>query len=176
MKRIVNPWSGMEGYGCYGCAPHNASGLRMEFYEQGDYIVSRWLPRAEYEGWVDTLHGGIQAALADEIASWVVFRKLQTAGVTSRLEMRYHRPILVSQGEIELRARIVSPQAQPCRRGCRDPRLRGTHGDRGGGRLFRLFREGRARAHAFLRLPYRGGRRSAASDIAYIINPDDDRR
>lgn len=74
----------------------------------GDYIVSRWLPRAEYEGWVDTLHGGIQAALADEIASWVVFRKLQTAGVTSRLEMRYHRPILVSQGEIELRARIVS--------------------------------------------------------------------
>ena len=123
MKRIVNPWSGMEGYGCYGCAPHNASGLRMEFYEEGDYIVSRWLPRAEYEGWVDTLHGGIQAALADEIASWVVFRKLQTAGVTSRLEMRYHRPILVSQG----------------------------------GRLFRLFREGRARAHAFLRLPYRGG-------------------
>ncbi len=108
MKRIVNPWSGMEGYGCYGCAPHNASGLRMEFYEQGDYIVSRWLPRAEYEGWVDTLHGAIQAALADEIASWVVFRKLQTAGVTSRLEMRYHRPILVSQGEIELRARIVS--------------------------------------------------------------------
>ncbi len=37
-----------------------------------------------------------------------MFRKLQTAGVTSRLEMRYHRPILVSQGEIELRARIVS--------------------------------------------------------------------
>ena len=36
MKRIVNPWVDVEGYGCFGCAPHNESGLRLEFFEDGD--------------------------------------------------------------------------------------------------------------------------------------------
>ena len=65
----------MDGYHCYGCDPNSPQGLRMEFYENGDEIVSVWHPRPEYQGWVNTLHGGIQATLADEISSWVVFRK-----------------------------------------------------------------------------------------------------
>lgn len=75
----------MDGYHCYGCDPNSPQGLRMEFYENGDEIVSVWHPRPEYQGWVNTLHGGIQATLADEISSWVVFRKFQTSGVTSVL-------------------------------------------------------------------------------------------
>ena len=106
MKRIFNPWEGMEGYHCYGCDPHSPQGLRMEFYEDGDDIVSVWKPRPEFQGWVDTLHGGIQATLADEISSWVVFRKFQTSGVTSRMEVRYHKPIRTTGGRIVLRARV----------------------------------------------------------------------
>lgn len=106
MKKIVNPWRGLEGYRCYGCDPNSCEGLRMEFYEDGDDVVSRWQPRPEFQGWVDTLHGGIQAALADEISSWVVFRKFQTSGVTSRLEVRYLKPIHVSGGSVMLRARV----------------------------------------------------------------------
>lgn len=106
MKKIVNPWQGVEGYRCYGCDPNSPQGLRMEFYEDGEEIVSRWQPRPEYQGWVDTLHGGIQATLADEISSWVVFRKFQTSGMTSRMEVRYHRPIRISDGPIMLRARV----------------------------------------------------------------------
>lgn len=106
MKRIINPWRGMEGYRCFGCAPHSPEGLRMEFYEDGEEIVSIWHPRPEFQGWVDTLHGGIQATLADEISSWVVFRKFQTSGVTSKMEVRYHRPIHTSDAYIVLRARV----------------------------------------------------------------------
>lgn len=107
MKKIVNPWRGLEGYRCYGCDPNSPSGLRMEFCEEGDDIVSRWRPRPEFQGWVDTLHGGIQATLADEISSWVVFRKFQTSGVTSRMEVRYHRPIRTTDDHVTLRARVV---------------------------------------------------------------------
>ena len=78
----------------------------MEFYEDGEEIVSIWHPRPEFQGWVDTLHGGIQATLADEISSWVVFRKFQTSGVTSKMEVRYHRPIHTSDAYIVLRARV----------------------------------------------------------------------
>lgn len=107
MKKILNPWAGEPTYHCYGCDPNSQSGLRMEFYEDGEWIVSHWHPRSEFQGWRNTLHGGIQATLADEIASWVVFRKFQTSGVTSRLEMRYKRPILTTDHHIDLRARVV---------------------------------------------------------------------
>ena len=107
MKRIINPWRGMDGYRCFGCDPRSEQGLRMEFYEDGDRIVSRWKPRPEFQGWVDTLHGGIQATLADEISSWVVFRKFQTSGVTSRMEVRYLKPIHTSEDHIMHQATVV---------------------------------------------------------------------
>lgn len=89
MKKIINPWGEIEGYNCFGCAPQNPSGLHMEFYEDGDDIVSFWHPDGKYQGWLNTLHGGIQAVLLDEICGWVIMRKLQTAGVTSKMETRY---------------------------------------------------------------------------------------
>ena len=86
--------------------PNSPQGLRMEFYENGDEIVSVWHSRPEYQGWVNTLHGGIQATLADEISSWVVFRKFQTSGVTSKMEVRYHKPIHTTDDHIVLRASV----------------------------------------------------------------------
>ena len=89
MRKIKNHWVHKEGYDCFGCSPDNPLGVKMEFYEDGDDIVCFWKPQAHYQGWIDTLHGGIQATLIDECASWVVFRKLQTSGVTNRLEVKY---------------------------------------------------------------------------------------
>ena len=60
MKKIINPWKDMEGYNCFGCSPDNEAGVRMEFYEDGDEVVSIWKPRPEYQGWLNTLHGGIE--------------------------------------------------------------------------------------------------------------------
>ena len=48
MKKIINPWKDMEGYNCFGCSPDNEAGVRMEFYEDGDEVVSIWKPRPEY--------------------------------------------------------------------------------------------------------------------------------
>ncbi len=39
MKKIINPWKGMEGYNCFGCAPNNEAGVKMEFYEDGDEVI-----------------------------------------------------------------------------------------------------------------------------------------
>ena len=40
MKKIINPWEGLDGYMCFGCAPNNPLGLHMEFFEDGDDIVA----------------------------------------------------------------------------------------------------------------------------------------
>ena len=106
MKKIINPWIGIEGYNCFGYAPTNEAGVKMEFYEDGDEIVSIWKPRSEYQGWLNTLHGGIQAVLLDEICAWVIARKLQTTGVTSKMETRYRKSVSTLDSYIVLRASI----------------------------------------------------------------------
>lgn len=106
MKKIINPWKGFEGYNCFGCSPDNAAGVKMEFYEDGEEIVSIWKLRSEYQGWINVLHGGIQAVLLDEICAWVVLRKLQTTGVTSKMETRYLKSIHTTDEQVELRASI----------------------------------------------------------------------
>ena len=76
------------------------------FYEDGDEIVSIWKPEPKYQSWLNTLHGGIQALLLDEICGWVVSRKLQTTGVTSKMETRYLKPVSTDDEYLVLRASI----------------------------------------------------------------------
>lgn len=106
MKKLTNPWKGLKEYNCFGCAPNNPAGVKMEFFEDGDDIVSLWKPRAEYQGWLNTLHGGIQAVLLDEICAWVVIRKKQTTGVTFKMETKYLKPISTLVDHITIKARL----------------------------------------------------------------------
>ena len=79
----------------------------MEFYEDGDDIVSFWRPDAHYQGWSGVMHGGILATLVDEVAGWVVTRKLQTTGVTSSMEVKYLKPVSTRDKELVIRARLT---------------------------------------------------------------------
>lgn len=109
MEKLKNPWLGLvdKGYNCFGCAPNNPCGLKMEFYEDGDDIVCFWTPDDNYQGWLKTLHGGIQATLMDEISAWVIARKLQTSGMTTGMNVKYKHPIATGVNEqLEVRGRI----------------------------------------------------------------------
>lgn len=107
MRKIINPWIGHEGYNCFGCAPENPIGLHLSFYEDGDDIVSYWKPSDLYQGWVGTTHGGILSTLIDEVCGWVITRKLQTSGVTTRLNVSYRHPISSTEPLVTARAHIV---------------------------------------------------------------------
>ena len=109
MKKIKNPYTGMEsqGYNCFGCCPTNPFGLKMEFYEDGDDIVCHWHSHPNFQGWINILHGGIQSTLMDELGAWLVNRKLQTAGQTIQLAMRYRHPVPTGEGiTLEIRGHI----------------------------------------------------------------------
>jgi uncharacterized protein (TIGR00369 family) len=79
----------------------------MQFFEEDDLILCEWEPGKDYQGFHNVLHGGIQATLMDEIASWVVFMKLDTAGVTYRINTVYRKPVLITHGKVKLRARLT---------------------------------------------------------------------
>ena len=107
IKKIINPWSGHPKYNCFGCAPNNPFGLHMEFYEDGDYIVSYWQPERNYQGWVDTMHGGVLSTLIDETCGWVVTRKMQTSGFTTSLNVKFRKAVSTNEPRLTIRANIV---------------------------------------------------------------------
>jgi acyl-coenzyme A thioesterase PaaI-like protein len=106
VRPIRNPFVGRPGYGCFACSPGNQDGLHMSFSEDGDELVCSWEPQIKFAGYGGIIHGGIQATLHDEIASWVVFVKLATAGFTERLEVDYRSPVRVEAGTLILRSRL----------------------------------------------------------------------
>jgi acyl-coenzyme A thioesterase PaaI-like protein len=109
-KKISNPFRNYDGYNCFGCSPNNPIGLHMEFIEEGDELISTWDPAPNFQGWYNVLHGGIQSTLMDEIASWIVFVKLKTSGVTAQLEVKYKKAVPSNMGSIKLRARLIEMQ------------------------------------------------------------------
>ena len=107
MKRILKkPFVSLDGYKCFGCSPDNDFGLHLNFTEEEDGISAVWQPKPHFEGWKNVLHGGIQATLMDEIASWLVFVKLHTSGVTSKMEIKLSKPVHIDQGKITLKATL----------------------------------------------------------------------
>jgi uncharacterized protein (TIGR00369 family) len=111
MKKIKNPFTDLgnrHDYNCFGCSPFNEIGLQLDFWENGDEMLAKWHPRKSLEGWSNVVHGGIQAALLDELAGWIVLIKMKTSGVTSALNVRYHKPVFISKGEITVTGRVVS--------------------------------------------------------------------
>ncbi len=107
MRKLQNPWKLLPEYLCVGCSPNNIAGVKMTFYEDGDDIVSVWKPESRFQGWHNTLHGGIQSLLMDEIAAWTIARKLQTTGVTSKLEVRFRKALYTTDKYLIIRASII---------------------------------------------------------------------
>lgn len=105
-QKIHNPYNNLPGYNCFGCASNNKMGLRLEFYESGDELFAKWIPQPQFAGYLDTLHGGIQATLLDEIASWIIQVKLHVAGVTSSLKIKYRKPVHIHGEALTLKAQI----------------------------------------------------------------------
>ena len=95
-------------YNCFGCSPFNEIGLQLEFWENENEMIAKWQPRKSLEGWMNVVHGGIQAALLDELAGWIVLIKMKTSGVTSALNVRYLKPVNISKGEVTVKGKLIS--------------------------------------------------------------------
>jgi uncharacterized protein (TIGR00369 family) len=114
IKKISNPYlkTGRKDYNCFGCSPNNEKGLQLKFDLDGDEVVATWNPQRWAEGYRNVLHGGIQAALLDEVCSWVVQSLCKTVGVTTGMEISYRKAVLINDGPITLRAKLVEQNSR----------------------------------------------------------------
>jgi uncharacterized protein (TIGR00369 family) len=94
-------------YQCFGCSPYNEFGLKLEFWEDGEELISYWKPRPVLQGYPKVVHGGIQSTLLDEIAGWVVYVKCGTVGLTAEMKVKFRQTMYIDQNEITIRARLI---------------------------------------------------------------------
>jgi len=94
---------------CFGCSPHNPSGLALEFVRTSEHVVEvAHEVDPVYCGSANVVHGGIQATLLDEaigVASHTAFPGERARLVTVEFNLRYRLPVraetpIVIRGEM----------------------------------------------------------------------------
>ena len=107
IARIVDKLREHTGNECFACGLANPIGLHIDgFTLTGGDVRARFAPRAELQGTIGTLHGGIAAAALDEILVWAGIIQEKVLTVTAKLELRYRRSVGNLGGPIDLRARV----------------------------------------------------------------------
>jgi uncharacterized protein (TIGR00369 family) len=91
MSRIAVKHIGSHESPCDGCA----SGKHTPFFWVDDRVEGEWTATPAAEGWSGLVHGSAIAALHDEAAAWAMMIVLARTGFTTRLDVRYLRPIRI---------------------------------------------------------------------------------
>lgn len=81
---------------CFVCGDKNRKGLQINFHYEEGKAKARFTPAAEYEGYRNILHGGILAAVLDEVMVKAVLAEGIPA-VTSRMDIRYRLPAAIGE-------------------------------------------------------------------------------
>ena len=81
---------------CFVCGRENPVGLRLEFHEDSEarQVVAQFSVPAAYQGYPGSVHGGVVAAVLDEVAGRAVLLGGADDNLmaTLRLTVRYRRP------------------------------------------------------------------------------------
>jgi len=82
-----------EDHHCFGCGRQNPHGLQLTFYhgENGE-LWAPWTPDQRHEGYTGIAHGGVIAAVLDEVMAWTVYSR-QIWAVTGRISISYRMPV-----------------------------------------------------------------------------------
>jgi len=78
------------------CGRDNPIGLKVQFYQQGNQVVTRFTPGPEHQGYPDRMHGGIAYTLLDETVGRAGFIHGYWT-FTGKFEVKYKKAIPLGQ-------------------------------------------------------------------------------
>jgi uncharacterized protein (TIGR00369 family) len=93
---------------CFVCGLESEVGLRLRFDDNGaDEVHAQITVRRQYQGYPGVVHGGIVAALLDEIGGRVTMSaNPDRFMVTAKLDLKYRKPVPV-ETPLMLTARLI---------------------------------------------------------------------
>jgi acyl-coenzyme A thioesterase PaaI-like protein len=82
---------------CFVCGLESQVGLRLRFDDNGvDEVISAYTVPARYQGYPGIVHGGVVAAMLDEIAARTsMIGNRNRFMMTGKLDIRYRKPVPV---------------------------------------------------------------------------------
>jgi uncharacterized protein (TIGR00369 family) len=106
---------------CFVCGKKNPAGLKIEFHEnrQNGEVEAEIVFPSHFQGWQDTVHGGLLATVLDE----TMIKAAAAAGikcVTAEITVKYKKPAFTGKpykanGKMqEVRGRIVTAESRFC--------------------------------------------------------------
>lgn len=96
---------------CFVCGLANRHGLKVRFFRRGDHAAhATCAPEDTFMGYHGLLHGGVSAALLDEIMIKAVLASGRLV-VTGRMAIQYRKPVLLG-ASLQLHGSIVSQKGR----------------------------------------------------------------
>jgi len=93
LKHLPNRTDSM----CFGCSPANSTGLRLEFFTDGESIFSWVKVPAHLCGWKNLVHGGVISTILDEVMGRVVIHKMRCLGMTKSMTVDFLKPVTIDK-------------------------------------------------------------------------------
>ncbi|ATW25826.1 PaaI family thioesterase [Candidatus Formimonas warabiya] len=95
---------------CFACGKKNPIGLKLEFKKESDCYCTVFVPREEHQGYPGLIHGGITAAILDEVCARSVFVEGIMA-FTASLNIRYRKGIPIGK-PVTFSSRVVKKRGR----------------------------------------------------------------
>jgi len=94
--------------GCFICGERNPIGFKAAISVDQDQATSWTRVRltADFQGWQDVIHGGVLAALLDEVCIYACRTRADQC-VTAELQVRFRKPVPVGS-EVEVFGQLVN--------------------------------------------------------------------
>ena len=96
--------------GCFVCGQDNVIGLNLNFQSDGEVTRTTWISDRRHEGYKGIVHGGLLAAVLDEVMIKAALAK-DIRCVTASMEVKYKAPAEVGD-ELQFEGRITEQKGR----------------------------------------------------------------
>ncbi|WP_245746581.1 PaaI family thioesterase [Nocardia altamirensis] len=94
-EAVQVPWSVIPDYHCFGCSPHNETGLRLTFTPHPDGLQARFRLSRQFESYPGVVHGGLIGVICDEVMGNLIVLARNHPAFTVSQRTRFITPLLV---------------------------------------------------------------------------------
>jgi len=105
------PLKMLSNHKCFGCSPHNATGLQMEFFTNQKSLVSLVTVPEHLCGWDRLVHGGVIATILDEIMSWSAITMLKRIILTKSMTVDFVKPVYINN-ELKVEGKVLEHNSE----------------------------------------------------------------
>lgn len=96
-RAVRPPWYGTDRHHCFGCAPDNPAGLALHMVEAGETLTCRFTLTRLHESFPGLVHGGVSAAILDELMGNLLIQRERKVCFLVGLRMTYAGAIRVGR-------------------------------------------------------------------------------